>query len=164
MCFRVYLEVNVYKNPTYFSRCSVSQPIRLPFMQMYLITNIAAYSANKPLVHFFTQPFWSYIIALGGGGATLGLCILLLRSKSVELRTLGKISIGPAIFNINEPIIFGLPMVLNPIMMIPFIFVPVVNSIIAYTCMALHIVGKGVIETSMDNTSSTWCCIRMYGY
>ena len=38
-------------------------------------------------------------------------------------------------------------MVLNPIMMIPFIFVPVVNSIIAYTCMALHIVGKGVIET-----------------
>jgi cellobiose PTS system EIIC component len=93
------------------------------------------------------QPFWSYIIALGGGGATLGLCILLLRSKSVELRTLGKISIGPAIFNINEPIIFGLPMVLNPIMMIPFIFVPVVNSIIAYACMALHIVGKGVIET-----------------
>lgn len=126
---------------------SITQPIRLPFMQMYLITNIAAYSAGKPLVHFFTQPFWSYIIALGGGGATLGLCILLLRAKSVELRTLGKLSIGPAIFNINEPIIFGLPMVLNPIMMIPFIFVPVVNSIIAYTCMALHIVGKGVIET-----------------
>ena len=111
------MEVNVYKNPTCFSRCSVS------------------------------QPFWSYIIALGGGGATLGLCILLLRAKSVELRTLGKISIGPAIFNINEPIIFGLPMVLNPLMMIPFIFVPVVNSIIAYACMALHIVGKGVIET-----------------
>lgn len=126
---------------------SITQPIRLPFMQMYLITNIAAYSAGKPLVHFFTQPFWSYIIALGGGGATLGLCILLLRAKLVELRTLGKLSIGPAIFNINEPIIFGLPMVLNPIMMIPFIFVPVVNSIIAYTCMALHIVGKGVIET-----------------
>ena len=73
---------------------------------MYLITNIAAYSAGKPLVHFFTQPFWSYIIALGGGGATLGLCILLVRSKSVELRTLGKLSIGPAFFNINEPIIF----------------------------------------------------------
>lgn len=126
---------------------SITQPIRLPFMQMYLITNIAAYSAGKPLVHFFTQPFWSYIIALGGGGATLGLCILLVRSKSVELRTLGKLSIGPAFFNINEPIIFGLPMVLNPIMMIPFIFVPVVNSIIAYTCMALNIVGKGVIET-----------------
>lgn len=77
----------------------------------------------------------------------MGLCILLLRSKSAELKTLGKLSIGPAIFNINEPIIFGLPMVLNPLMMIPFIFVPVINSIIAYGFMAFHIVGKGIIET-----------------
>ena len=126
---------------------SITQPIRLPFMQMYLVANITAFSAGDPVVHFFTQPFWFYVITLGGGGATLGLCILLLRSKSVELKTLGKLSIGPAIFNINEPIIFGLPMVLNPLMMIPFIFVPVVNSIIAYACMAFHIVGKGVIET-----------------
>ena len=126
---------------------SITQPIRLPFMQMYLIVNITAFSAGEPIVNFFTQPFWSYVITLGGGGATLGLCILLLRSKSVELKTLGKLSIGPAIFNINEPIIFGLPMVLNPLMMIPFIFVPVINTIIAYTCMALNIVGKGVVET-----------------
>ena len=126
---------------------SITQPIRLPFMQMYLMANTTAFSAGEPIVNFFTQPFWSYVITLGGGGATLGLCILLLRSKSVELKTLGKLSIGPAIFNINEPIIFGLPMVLNPLMMIPFIFVPVINTIIAYTCMALNIVGKGVVET-----------------
>lgn len=126
---------------------SITQPIRLPFMQMYLIENIAAFTAGEPLAHYFVQPFWSYVITLGGGGATLGLCILLLTSKSKELKTLGKISIGPAIFNINEPIIFGLPMVLNPLMMIPFIFVPVVNSIIAYALMALNIVGKGVFET-----------------
>lgn len=126
---------------------SITQPIRLPFMQMYLIANISAFSAGQPIVHFFTQPFWSYVITLGGGGATMGLCILLLRSKSAELKTLGKLSIGPAIFNINEPIIFGLPMVLNPLMMIPFIFVPVINSIIAYGLMAFHIVGKGIIET-----------------
>lgn len=126
---------------------SITQPIRLPFMQMYLVENIAAFSASEPIIHFFTQPFWSYVICLGGGGSTLGLCILLLRSKSKELKTLGKLSIGPACFNINEPIIFGLPMVLNPLMMIPFIFVPVVNSIIAYTCMSIGIVGKGVIET-----------------
>lgn len=126
---------------------SITQPIRLPFMQMYLIENIASFTAGEPLAHYFVQPFWSYVITLGGGGATLGLCILLVTSKSKELKTLGKISIGPAIFNINEPIIFGLPMVLNPLMMIPFIFVPVVNSIIAYTLMALNIVGKGVFET-----------------
>lgn len=126
---------------------SITQPIRLPFMQMYLIANITAFSEGNTIVHFFTQPFWSYVITLGGGGATLGLCILLTRSKSKELKTLGRLSIGPAIFNINEPIIFGLPMVLNPLMMIPFIFVPVINSIIAYTLMALNVVGKGVIET-----------------
>lgn len=126
---------------------SITQPIRLPFMQMYLVANITAFSAGEAIPHFFTQPFWSYIIALGGGGATLGLCLLLLRSKSAELKTLGKLSIGPAIFNINEPIIFGLPMVLNPLMMIPFIFVPVINTIIAYLCMAGGIVGKGIIET-----------------
>ncbi|WP_294579317.1 PTS sugar transporter subunit IIC [uncultured Thomasclavelia sp.] len=126
---------------------SITQPIRLPFMQMYLVANITAFSEGSTIVHFFTQPFWSYVITLGGGGATLGLCLLLVRSKSKELKTLGRLSIGPAIFNINEPIIFGLPMVLNPLMMIPFIFVPVVNSIIAYALMAFNIVGKGVIET-----------------
>lgn len=126
---------------------SITQPIRLPFMQMYLVENISAFSQGNPLAHYFVQPFWSYVITLGGGGSTLGLCILLLRSKSKELKTLGRLSIGPACFNINEPIIFGLPMVLNPLMMIPFIFVPVVNSIIAYGLMALNIVGKGVIET-----------------
>lgn len=126
---------------------SITQPIHLPFIQMYLVANLTAFSAGEPIEHFFTQPFWSYIICLGGGGATLGLCLLLLRSKSAELKTLGRLSIGPAIFNINEPIIFGLPMVLNPLMMIPFIFVPVINSIITYACMAFNLIGKGIIET-----------------
>lgn len=115
--------------------------------QVFWFFGLHGASITQPIVHFFTQPFWSYVITLGGGGATMGLCILLLRSKSAELKTLGKLSIGPAIFNINEPIIFGLPMVLNPLMMIPFIFVPVINSIIAYGLMAFHIVGKGIIET-----------------
>lgn len=126
---------------------SITQPIRLPFMQMYLMANITAFSAGEAIPHFFTQPFWSYVICLGGGGSTLGLCILLLFAKSKELKTLGKLAIGPAFFNINEPIIFGLPMVLNPLMMLPFIFVPVINSIIAYGAMYFGIVGKGVIET-----------------
>lgn len=126
---------------------SITQPIRLPFMEMYLATNLAAFSAGTEITHFFTQPFWSYVICLGGGGSTLGLCILLVRSKSKELKTLGRLAIGPAIFNINEPIIFGLPMVLNPLVMVPFIFVPVVNSIIAYSCMYFNVIGKGVIET-----------------
>lgn len=126
---------------------SITQAIRLPFMQMYLAANLAAFNAGEAAQHFFVQPFWSYVITLGGSGATLGLCILLLMSKSKQLKTLGRLSIGPAFFNINEPIIFGLPMVLNPIMMVPFVFVPVINAIIAYTLMALNLVGRGVLET-----------------
>lgn len=126
---------------------SITQFVRLPFMDLYIMNNAAAFAANEPIVHFFTQPFWSYVIALGGGGATLGLCLLLVRSKSIQLKQLGRIAIIPAFFNINEPIIFGLPLVLNPLMVIPFIMAPVINSIIAYTCMALGIVGKGIIVT-----------------
>ena len=85
----------------------------------------------------------------GGSGATLGLIIatFIVGKKNKAQYQICKMSLAPGLFNINEPIIFGLPMVLNPLMMIPFIFVPVVNSIIAYACMAFHIVGKGVIET-----------------
>ena len=87
---------------------SITQPIRLPFMQMYLVANITAFSEGNTIVHFFYATILVILITLGGGGATLGLCILLTRSKSKELKTLGRLSIGPAIFNINEPIIFGL--------------------------------------------------------
>ena len=85
----------------------------------------------------------------GGSGATLGLIIatFIVGKKNKAQYQICKMSLAPGLFNINEPIIFGLPMVLNPLMMIPFIFVPVINSIIAYGLMAFHIVGKGIIET-----------------
>lgn len=127
---------------------SITQFVRLPFMGAYIIANAQAFELGESLPHFFTQPFWSYMIAIGGSGSTLGLAILLtFRSKSVQLKQLGKISILPAIFNINEPIIFGMPLVLNPIMMVPFIFIPIINAVIAYTCMFFGVVGKGIVET-----------------
>ena len=73
---------------------------------------------------------------LGGSGSTLALIVVLLilaPKKSAE-KEIAKMSLVPGIFNINEPIIFGLPIVLNPMMFIPFVFIPVVNAIIAYFC------------------------------
>ena len=52
--------------------------------------------------------------------------------KSNRMKTLGKLSLPAGIFGINEPLIFGLPIVLNPLMAIPFILVPVINTIIGY--------------------------------
>ena len=70
---------------------------------------------------------------IGGAGATLGLAILLaLRAKSQYGKMLGKTTVIPAIFNINEPIMFGAPIVLNPILIIPFILAPIINIIIAW--------------------------------
>ena len=64
-----------------------------------------------------------FFVKLGGVGATLSLTLLcLFKAKSNQYRALGKLGIGASLFNINEPIIFGFPIVLNPMMMIPFIF------------------------------------------
>ncbi|API89781.1 PTS cellobiose transporter subunit IIC [Marinilactibacillus sp. 15R] len=69
----------------------------------------------------------------GGSGGTIVLIIaLLLFSKRSDYKTVGKLSVGPGIFNINEPLMFGLPIVLNPIMFIPFLLAPVVSVSIGY--------------------------------
>ena len=65
---------------------------------------------------------------------------MLLCCNSKRIKDLAKISVAPGIFGINEPIIFGLPIVLNPVMLIPFILTPVVNIIIAYFIMDLGLV------------------------
>ena len=67
--------------------------------------------------------------------------------KSAE-KEIAKMSLVPGIFNINEPIIFGLPIVLNPMMFIPFVFIPVVNAIIAYFAVSMHFVNPMVVLNS----------------
>ncbi|EGT1905302.1 PTS sugar transporter subunit IIC, partial [Listeria monocytogenes] len=79
---------------------------------------------------------------MGGSGGTLVLVIaLLVFSKRADARTVAKLSLGPGIFNINEPIMFGLPIVLNTIYLIPFIIAPLVMVTVAYFATALGLVG-----------------------
>lgn len=87
---------------------------------------------------------------LGDSGSTLALIVVLLilaPKKSAE-KEIAKMSLVPGIFNINEPIIFGLPIVLNPMMFIPFVFIPVVNAIIAYFAVSMHFVNPMVVLNS----------------
>ena len=87
---------------------------------------------------------------IGGSGSTLALIVVLLiiaPKKSAE-KEIAKMSLVPGIFNINEPIIFGLPIVLNPMMFIPFVFIPVVNAIISYTAVNIHLVNPMVVLNS----------------
>lgn len=74
----------------------------------------------------------------GGSGATLGLIIaMLIFSKNKESKSIAKLSLAPGLFNINEMVIFGLPIVLNPIYIIPFIIAPLVNIMIGYTAVMI---------------------------
>ena len=76
--------------------------------------------------------------AYGGSGATLGLVIaLILFSKAKDQKSIAKLSLAPGIFNINEMVIFGLPIILNPIYIIPFVLAPIVNIIIGYSATCI---------------------------
>ena len=98
---------------------------------------------NEKLPYIFTNPFSNFFCNFGGGGSTLSLVIcMLLFCKSERITKLGKLSIVPGIFGINEPIIFGLPIVLNPVIIVPFIVVPMMNLILSYLVVSWGIVPK----------------------
>lgn len=88
-----------------------------------------------------TQQFVDQFITFGGSGITLGLVIaMVFLAKSAHAKKLGKLSIVPGIFNINEPVIFGFPIVLNPIMLIPFVLVPTISGIVTYLSITLEFI------------------------
>lgn len=90
---------------------------------------LAAITANAGAAHPFmlhSRETLQFFIWTGGSGATLVLPFLLLRARAQSLRAIAKVGLVPALFNINEPLIFGVPVVLNPTLVIPFIMAPVV--------------------------------------
>jgi PTS system cellobiose-specific IIC component len=113
-----------------------------PFWLVNLGLNQAALAAGQPLPHVFIESFWQYFVTIGGSGATIGLVLLYMRSKSAHLRSIGKLGIVPACFNINEPVIFGSPIVMNPVLFFPFVVCPMLNATIAYVCATTGLVGK----------------------
>lgn len=87
--------------------------------------------------HIVTKQFLDQFMTVTGSGITIGLVVfMLVFAKSKQLRDLGKLGIVPSLFNVNEPILFGVPVVLNPIMAVPFIITPVLSGIIEYAAIA----------------------------
>ena len=105
--------------------------------------NQEAFAAHMPLPHIFTGSFSDFFCNFGGGGSTLSLVLLMIfKGKSERMKKLGKLSIVPGIFGINEMVIFGLPVVLNPIIAIPFLLTPLVNTILGTLATVLHIIPR----------------------
>ena len=109
---------------------AVYAAIAAPLMQYYA-TNYANHEAGQALV-FMPIALFGIINCCGGTGNTLALCVMGLFSKSEQLKAVSKAAIVPGLFNINEPVIFGYPIMYNPIMCIPFILNPVITMIICY--------------------------------
>ena len=112
-----------------------------PILQTLSAENIAYFTTGTGTGHIICQQFQDLFATFGGCGSTLSLVIaMLLFCKSKRITNLGKLSLVPGIFGINEPIVFGLPIVLNPTMIIPFVLVPTINIIISYLAMSAKIV------------------------
>lgn len=104
-----------------------------------LNTGVSAYD----LPNILNRSFWQVYVILGGSGMTLGLCLsMLFLAKSKQYKTLGRLSVAANLCGINEPLIFGMPLVLNPIMLIPFIATPIVSALLAYFFTLINLLPR----------------------
>jgi PTS system cellobiose-specific IIC component len=92
-----------------------------PIFLQYLAANVAALNAGQPLPYVTANGFFTTFVNVGGTGATIALALILWRSKEPSFRQIGRLSLPTQVFQINEPIFFGLPIVLNPVFMVPYV-------------------------------------------
>lgn len=117
---------------------SLARPLWLTLLDQ----NSAALAAGQALPAVAAEPFYQWFIWIGGSGCTIGLTILMaFRARSAYVKSLGKTVLLPSVFNINEPVIFGCPIVLNPILIIPFVLTPMICATIAWFATSLGLVG-----------------------
>ncbi|MEW9677414.1 PTS transporter subunit EIIC [Lentibacillus sp. L22] len=120
-------------------------PIKDPSLLAAIQENINALKAGTDIPNIVTKPFIDSFAMLGGGGFTIGLVIaIFIASRRSDYREVTKFAAVPGLFNINEPLMFGLPVILNPILAIPLIIVPIVNLNIAYLATSLGLISKTV--------------------
>lgn len=117
---------------------SVVGSVARPVWEVYLAGNAEAVAQGNPAPYVAPETLFQWFIWIGGSGATIGLVLcMLVFSRSSYLKAMGKTAFVPSIFNINEPVIFGAPIVLNRYLIPPFIIVPLITATIAYMATKL---------------------------
>lgn len=107
--------------------------------------NIKALQTHAAVPHIVTTSFFDAFVYMGGAGTALCLLIaIFIVGKRKENRAVANLGIAPALFNINEPVLFGVPLVLNPIYFIPFILTPLVMTLVSYMAMASGLVPRTI--------------------
>ena len=107
---------------------SIVEPAISAALMTGMTENLAAVQAGQHATHVLALSTQYFVVCAGGTGATLMACALFaFLSKSKEMKAVGRASIIPVLFNVNEPFLFGAPMILNPVFFIPMIFAPICN-------------------------------------
>jgi PTS system cellobiose-specific IIC component len=121
-----------------------------PMWLQMITANSDAVAAGLTPPHLAPREFFLWFVWQGGSGTALALALLLLRAKSAQLKTVGRIGFVPALFNVNEPLLFGAPVVMNPRLAIPFVVSPVLLATTAWLAIHAGLVrppSKGVLWT-----------------
>jgi len=113
-----------------------------PFLINNMSANLAAMQAGQAMPYIVTNSFWDFYIVHGATGGLLSLTFLLIWSRSMHMKAIGRVGFVPAIFSISDPVYYGLPMLLNPTFFIPLILAPVLNAVVAYAVVDAGLVGK----------------------
>lgn len=148
-------------------------PLIMPLMIDAIMKNATLSAQGLPTV-FAPVLLYSTLNMVGGTGNTLGLTLLSMRSKSKQLKAIGKVSIVPSLFGINEPVIFGVPIIFNPILAIPFVLSSIVISLLimlAYSSGFMNVghimigtlmplgIAAGLAALSIRNTLFVWLMV-----
>lgn len=117
-----------------------------PFLISNITDNMSAFQNGDSIPHILTKPFVTVFPQMGGTGGTISLLIaIFIFSKYKYTKNIGSLSLGPGLFNINEPLIFGLPIVFNLPLMIPFVLMPALYSVIGYYLTVFNLVSRTVV-------------------
>ncbi len=134
----------------------VFNALMVPYVAAYM-TNAQLAATGQPLV-FNAIFLLGACSIMGGTGNTLPLVVLGLRSKSEQIRSISKASLAPGIFNINEPVIFGMPIMYNPILFIPYLLNPIIIAVLMYIGYSTGILAlpQVLIMTTLPVLMSTF--------
>jgi PTS system cellobiose-specific IIC component len=117
-----------------------------PVFLEYLSANVAAMTDGRPLPYVTAYGFFTTFVNVGGTGATIALALLLVRSSDPGFRKISRMSLPTQVFQINEPIFFGLPIVLNPIFMIPYVLNALLLTTGSYLLMQWGAIHKPFVN------------------
>jgi PTS system cellobiose-specific IIC component len=117
-----------------------------PIFLQYLAANVAAMTAGQPLPYVTAYGFFTTFVNVGGTGATIALALVLWNSREPGYRKVSRLSLPTQVFQINEPIFFGLPIVLNPIFMIPYVLNALILTTGGYLLMHWGVIHKPFVN------------------